>query len=74
MGDVVAKIEKGILWTTWFGRGERMDEGRLTKQMYKASVSAQVGKGRSRQTYHDQIVFLLTINSRKGVKFNKIET
>jgi hypothetical protein len=34
--DAVTKVEKNMLW--WFGHVERMDERRLTKEIYEAGV------------------------------------
>lgn len=34
---------------------ERMNEGRLSKQIYEASVFEQVSKGRQRRTHNEQI-------------------
>ncbi|GBP66815.1 hypothetical protein EVAR_59512_1 [Eumeta japonica] len=35
--DVVTRVERGML--RWFGHRERMNERRLTKQIYRANVS-----------------------------------
>jgi hypothetical protein len=43
--DVVTKIEKNML--RWFAHVERMDERRLTKEMYEADVGGNAGRGRS---------------------------
>jgi hypothetical protein len=51
--DVVTKIEKNML--RWFARVERMDERRLTKEMYEADVGGNAGRGRRRRTFFDQI-------------------
>jgi hypothetical protein len=51
--DVVTKIEKNML--RWFGHIERMDERRLTKEVYEADVGGNAGRERSRQTLLDQI-------------------
>lgn len=47
--DVVRKILR------WFGHVEVTHKRRLIKQINKARVRGQVGKGRLRRTYHDQI-------------------
>lgn len=49
MEDVVTKLEEEMLRS--FGYVKIMDEGRLRNQIYKASVSEQLGKGRPRRTY-----------------------
>lgn len=50
--DLVTKIEKEVF--RWFRAVDRMNEERLTKQIYKWSLSVQVPKGRSRRIHHDQ--------------------
>jgi hypothetical protein len=39
----------------WFGHVERMDERRLTKEIYEADVGGTAGRGRLRRTFVDQI-------------------
>ncbi|GBP56939.1 hypothetical protein EVAR_33996_1 [Eumeta japonica] len=52
--DVVTKVERGILW--WFSHLERINESRLTKQIYRANVcDGKVGKGCSRKSYANHI-------------------
>jgi hypothetical protein len=49
----VTKIEKNML--SWFGHEERMDERRLTKEIYKADLGGNAGSRRPRRTFLDQI-------------------
>jgi hypothetical protein len=49
----VTKIEKNML--KWFGLVERMDERRLTKEIYKAVLGGNAVGGKSRRTFSDQI-------------------
>ncbi|GBO99962.1 hypothetical protein EVAR_74314_1 [Eumeta japonica] len=52
--DVVSKVERGILR---FGHLEKMNEDRLTKQIYRANVcDGKVGKDRPGKSYADQIL------------------
>jgi hypothetical protein len=51
--DVVTKIEKNML--RWFGHVERMDERRLTKEIYKADLGGNAERERPRRTFLDQI-------------------
>ncbi|GBP11929.1 hypothetical protein EVAR_74554_1 [Eumeta japonica] len=48
--DVVIRVERGML--RWFGHLERMSDGRLTKQIYRANVNDRKGgKDRPRKSY-----------------------
>ncbi|CAG4960734.1 unnamed protein product [Parnassius apollo] len=51
--DVVTRIKKGML--RWFGHVERMNEERVTKQIYMADVNGRVGKGRSRKSFSTKL-------------------
>ncbi|GBP68865.1 hypothetical protein EVAR_46182_1 [Eumeta japonica] len=55
--EVVTRVEKGML--RWFDHLERMNESRLTKQIYKTNVcderSARVGLGRSLSTLENRM-------------------
>lgn len=41
------------------GRVETINETRVTKEIYMASVGGRVGRGRPRRTYHNQFRVLL---------------
>jgi hypothetical protein len=51
--DVVTKIEKNML--RWFGHVERVDERRLSKEIYEADVGGTARRGRPRRIFLDQI-------------------
>ena len=51
--DVVTRIEKGML--RWFGHLERMNERRLTKEIYMSEMNGRVRRGRPRRMFEDQI-------------------
>ena len=51
--SVGVKIRRGML--RWFGHVERMQDDRMTKQIYNAKVDGCRSRGRPRLTYHDQI-------------------
>ncbi|GBP81541.1 hypothetical protein EVAR_57186_1 [Eumeta japonica] len=52
--DVVTRVKRSMLQC--FGHLERMDESRLTKQIYRANVcDEKFGKGRPRKCYADHI-------------------
>jgi hypothetical protein len=42
----VTKMEKNML--IWFGHVKRMNDKRLTKEIYKADVDGNAGRGRPR--------------------------
>jgi hypothetical protein len=45
----VTEIEKNML--RWFAHAEKMDERRVTKEIYEVDVVGNAGKGRPRQTF-----------------------
>jgi hypothetical protein len=51
--DVVTKIEKNMLRR--FGHVERIDERRLTKEIYEADLGGDAGRGRPRRIFLDQV-------------------
>ncbi|GBP06466.1 hypothetical protein EVAR_4599_1 [Eumeta japonica] len=56
--DVVTITERGMLH--WFDYLERMNEDRLTKQIYRVNVCGEKGnKGRSRKSYADHMGSIL---------------
>ncbi|GBP12759.1 hypothetical protein EVAR_6092_1 [Eumeta japonica] len=47
---VVTRVERGML--RWFGHLEKMNDSRLTEQIYRANVcDEKVGKGHPRKSY-----------------------
>jgi hypothetical protein len=50
--DVVTKIEKNM---RWFGHVEKVEERRLTKEIYDADVGGNAGRRRLRRIFLDQI-------------------
>ncbi|GBP73755.1 hypothetical protein EVAR_46895_1 [Eumeta japonica] len=48
--DVASRVEKGVLW--WIDHLERINESRLAKQIYRASIyGGTIGKGHPRKCY-----------------------
>jgi hypothetical protein len=47
--NVVTKIAKNML--RWFGHVERINERRLTKEIYEANVGGNAGRERPRRTF-----------------------
>ncbi|CAG4947225.1 unnamed protein product [Parnassius apollo] len=58
------RIKKGML--RWFGHVERMNEERVTKQIYMADVNGRIGKGRPKKKFIDQIGDILKIGHVKS--------
>jgi len=51
--SVGVKMRKGML--RWFGYVERMDDERLTKQIYRVEVEESRSRGSPRHTFYGQI-------------------
>lgn len=51
--NIEVKYDKGML--RWFGHVERMNDGRLTKQIYKAEMEGVRERGRPRKTWLDGV-------------------
>ena len=52
--NVGVKIEQSVL--RWFGHVERMDEERMVKRVYEASVEGVRRRGRPRRSWMDEVV------------------
>jgi hypothetical protein len=54
----------------WFGHVERMDERRLTKEIYEADVGRNAGRGRPRRIFLDQIEEVKSTRNRRACMRN----
>jgi hypothetical protein len=52
----------------WFCHIKRMDERRLTKEIYKAYVGGNAGRGRPRRTFLNQIGKVLVKGQVKSIR------
>jgi hypothetical protein len=68
--DVVTKIKKNML--RWFGHVEKMDERRLTKEIYKADLGGNAERGRLRRIFLDQIGDILEKGKVKSTRNRRV--